>query len=79
MSDDILCRDQSITADTFDGDDLTVTAETTVVVEGWDRLDPIQPVLTTDRELSIQSANADINWSQNVGDIARMLDAKQGA
>ncbi|WP_236694538.1 acyl carrier protein [Sphingomonas sp. Leaf343] len=79
MSDDILSRVQSIMADTFDDDDLTVTADTTAAdVEDWDSLSHIRLVVAIEREFGIKFSNAEIEGLQNVGDLIRAIEAKQG-
>jgi acyl carrier protein len=80
VSDDILSRVQSIMADTFDDDDLTVTADTTAAdVEDWDSLSHIRLVVAIEREFGIKFSNAEIEGLQNVGDLVRAIEAKQGA
>jgi acyl carrier protein len=80
VSDDILSRVQSIMADTFDDDDLTVTPATTAAdVEDWDSLSHIRLVVAIEREFGIKFSNAEIEGLQNVGDLIRAIEAKQGA
>jgi acyl carrier protein len=80
VSDDILSRVQSIMADTFDDDDLMVTADTTAAdVEDWDSLSHIRLVVAIEREFGIKFSNAEVEGLQNVGDLVSIIDAKQGA
>lgn len=74
----IYSRLTDILRDVFDDDSLEATPELTATdVDGWDSLTHIRLLLTIEKAFSIKFSTAEIGKLENVGDLARLIAAKQ--
>jgi acyl carrier protein len=74
----IYSRLTDIFRDVFDDESLEATPELTASdVDGWDSLTHIRLLLTIEKAFNIKFSTAEIGKLQNVGDLARLIAAKQ--
>lgn len=80
MSDAVLAQVKAIMADTFDEDDLEVTAATTAAdVEEWDSLSHIRLIVAIERAFKIKFSNSEIEGLQDVGELVSLVEKKLAA
>ncbi len=77
---EIMAKIAETMVDVFDVDDLEVTEATSADdVEEWDSLSHIRFVITLERLFKIKFRNEEIAELKNVGDLARVIEAKLAA
>ncbi len=75
--DEIIAEIASVMVDVFDVDDVEVTAATSADdIEEWDSLSHIRFIITLERRFKIKFLNEEIADLKNVGDLARVIQAK---
>ena len=75
--DEIIAKIATAMTDVFDVDDLDVTAATSADdVEEWDSLSHIRFIITLERLFKVKFLNEEIADLKNVGDLARVIQAK---
>jgi len=78
--DEIISKISGVMADVFDVDDLEVGPATSADdVAEWDSLSHIRFVITLERLFKIKFRNEEIADLKNVGDLARVIQAKLAA
>jgi acyl carrier protein len=74
---EIMEKISEVMMDVFDVDDLDVTENTSAdQVEEWDSLSHIRFMITIERVFKIKFRNEEIADLQNVGDLAKAIEAK---
>jgi acyl carrier protein len=64
----------------FDNDDMVVSPELTAAdVDGWDSLRHVRLMLTIERAFGIKFSAYEVNKLRNVGQLAKLIEAKVGA
>ena len=77
---EIMGKISEVMMDVFDVDDLDVTESTSAdQVEEWDSLSHIRFMITIERTFKIKFRNEEIADLQNVGDLAKAIEAKLNA
>ncbi len=77
-SDAIYARLTEILRDIFDDDDIVATPDLTADrVDGWDSLAHLRVVTTVEKTFNVRFAASQIAGLQNVGDLARLIEARQ--
>jgi acyl carrier protein len=77
---EIMGKISEVMMDVFDVDDLEVTENTSAdQVEEWDSLSHIRFMITIERTFKIKFRNEEIADLQNVGDLAKAIEAKLNA
>ncbi|MGI4876307.1 MAG: hypothetical protein ACRYG4_02335 [Janthinobacterium lividum] len=75
--DEIVAKIADVMVDVFDVDELDVTQATSADdVEEWDSLSHIRFIITLERLFKIKFLNEEIADLKNVGDLARVIQAK---
>lgn len=75
--DEIIRKIAEVMADVFDADELDVTAATSADdIDEWDSLSHIRFIITLERLFKIKFLNEEIADLKNVGDLARVIQAK---
>ncbi len=75
--DEIIRRIADVMVDVFDVDEVDVTATTSADdIPEWDSLSHIRFVITLERLFKIKFLNEEIADLKNVGDLARVIQAK---
>lgn len=70
---------KEIMIDVFDNDDLDIDQNTTADdVEEWDSLSHIRLIVRVERKFGVKFTNSEIESLKNVGDLAKLIDAKVG-
>ena len=65
--------------DVFDNDDLEIDGNTSADdVEEWDSLSHIRLIVAVERKFGVKFKNSEIESLKNVGDLAKLLEAKAG-
>jgi acyl carrier protein len=76
-AEEIYSRFTSIFRDVFDDETLVASPQLTAKdVPGWDSLRNIRLILTLEKAYGIRLAASEIGKLQNVGDLARLVQAK---
>ncbi|MGI4878246.1 MAG: acyl carrier protein [Janthinobacterium lividum] len=74
---EILAKIADVMVDVFDVDDLDVTETTSADdIDEWDSLSHIRFIITLERTFKIKFLNEEIADLKNVGDLARVIQAK---
>lgn len=61
----------------FDVDDLSITPDTTAEdIEEWDSLSHIRLVVAIERRFKFKFSTTEVEGLTNVGDLARLIEAK---
>lgn len=77
---EILERVQEVVADQLDRDDLTLSMDTVAAsVEGWDSLAHVRIMIAVEEEFGVRFDMSEITSLANVGDLVRLIAAKQPA
>lgn len=64
----------------FDDDDLTVDRETTAAdVEGWDSVMHVTLLINMEKAFGMKFSSSAVAGLKSVGDLADLIDARQGA
>ncbi len=78
--DEIISKIADIMSDVFDVDDVDVNATTSADdIDEWDSLSHIRFIITLERQFKIKFRNEEIADLKNVGDLARVIQAKLAA
>lgn len=76
-ADEIIHKIAAVMVDVFDVDDIEVTASTSADdIDEWDSLSHIRFIITLERLFKIKFLNEEIADLKNVGDLARVIQAK---
>lgn len=79
QSDNVLVSLREIMVDVFDNDDLDIDASTSADdVEEWDSLSHIRLIVAVERKFGVKFKNSEIESLKNVGDLAKLIEAKAG-
>jgi acyl carrier protein len=77
---DTMTRLTSVIRQVFDDDQLVVRPETTAAdIEGWDSINHVNLVLAVEREFKVRLSSSGIAGLKNVGELAKLVEAKTGA
>jgi acyl carrier protein len=77
---DTMTRLTSVIRQVFDDDGINVRPETTAAdIEGWDSINHVNLVLAVEREFKIRLSSSGIAGLKNVGELARLVDARMAA
>ena len=76
--DEILEQVQAVVADQLDRDDVALTMNTVAAsVDGWDSLAHVRIMIAVEEEFGVRFDMSEITSLGNVGDLVRLIEAKQ--
>jgi len=76
---DTFLRLTTVIRQVFDDDSIVVRPETTAAdIDGWDSNNHVNLVLAVEREFKVRLSSSGIAGLKNVGELARLVDAKLG-
>ena len=79
-SSEVYSRLNELFRSVFDNDDMVVSPELTAAdVDGWDSLRHVRLMLTIERAFNIKFSAYEVNKLRNVGQLAKLIEAKVGA
>ena len=74
---EIIAKLSDIMVDVFDVDDLEVTEQTSASdIEEWDSMAHVRFMITVEREFKVRFENEEIAEIANIGELARVIQAK---
>ena len=75
---EILERVQTVVADQLDRDDVALSMNTVAdSVEGWDSLAHVRIMIAVEEEFGVRIDMSEITSLNDVGDLVRLIEAKQ--
>ena len=75
---EILERVRQVVADQLDRDDIALSMNTVAAsVEGWDSLAHVRIMIAVEEELGVRFDMSEITSLNDVGDLVRLIEAKQ--
>lgn len=75
---EILERVQQVVADQLDQDDVPLSMNTVAsAVDGWDSLAHVRIMIAVEEEFGVRFDMSEITSLANVGDLVRLVEAKQ--